>query len=403
MVKDEVYDVIVWEKATPAEDRILATIRERFDLRGVFRMRWSGESFRENLVRLYSHSQKHLDSRQIRRVMRGKMKHCGDGDFLLIVFLDSAPVYGLKTTSSGRRTVNTNVFDLKMELREWVGGGHKIHASDDPSETQKDLTLLLGEEHEERWAGNEPVDDGDAFPVHRDVTGVKEFASLGEMFGLLDVAMPYVALRNFEGLESVAPAEDHADIDLLVEDLRHVVHLLGARKAARGPDRVHYAVPVAGESVLFDFRFGGDRYMDRAWQEEILSERVRHKDFCYVPDPGNHFHSLLYHALVHKNVVAIDYRERLIAMGESLGVWSQVAEVDFAREARRAIELFMKRNGYGYTEPKDLSVIYNRENVPDAARVSLRRAAFELFWRSAWFERLWKTASRLKRSLHQVR
>ena len=51
MVKDEVYDVIVWENATAAEDRILATIRERFDVRGVFRLRWSRELFREDLVR----------------------------------------------------------------------------------------------------------------------------------------------------------------------------------------------------------------------------------------------------------------------------------------------------------------------------------------------------------------
>ena len=403
MVKDEVYDVIVWENAAAAEDRILATIRERFDVRGVFRVRWSRESFREDLVRFYSHSQKHLGSRKIRRVMRGKMKHCGDGDFLLIVFLDPAPAYGPKTTSSGRRTVNTNVFDLKMELRGWVGGGHKIHASDDPGETLKDLTLLLGDEHEKLWANGEPGDEGDARLFHRDVTGVTEFASLGQMFGVLDVAMPYVVLRNFEGLESGTPTEDHADIDLLVEDVNHAVHLLGARKAARGPDRVHYAVRIAGESVLFDFRFEGDLYMDRAWQREILSRRLRHEDFCYVPDPGNHFHSLLYHALVHKNVVSIEYRERLVVMGESLGVWSQVAEGDFAREARMAIELFMKRNGYRYTEPKDLSVVYNQENVPGAARVSSRRVAFELLWRSAWFEQIWKTASRLKHSVLQVR
>ena len=403
MVKDEVYDVIVWENATAAEDRILATIRERFDVRGVFRMRWSRELFREDLVRFYSHSQKHLDSRMIRRVMRGKMKHCGDGDFLLIVFLDPSPVYEPKTTSSGRRNVNTNVFDLKMELREWVGGGHKIHASDDPGETQMDLTLLLGDAHEKLWAHDESGDDGEARPLHRDVTGVTEFASLQEMFRVLDVAMPYVVLRNFEGLESGTPTKGHADIDLLVEDLKHAVHLLGARKAARGPDRVHYAVRIAGESVRFDFRFEGDQYMDRAWQREILSERLRHEDFCYVPDPGNHFHSLLYHALVHKNAVATDYRERLIAMGESLGVWSRVAEGEFTGEAGRAIERFMKRHGYSYTEPKDLSVVYNHENVPHASRVSARRAVFELFWRSAWFEQLWKIASRLKRSVLQVR
>ncbi len=406
-MKAEVYDVIVWENAAAADDRILATIRERFDVRGVFRMRWSRESFRENLVRFYSHSQKHLDSRRIRRVMHGKMKHCGDGDFLLIVFLDPAPAYGPKQTSSGERTVNTNVFDLKMELRDWVGGGHKVHASDDPSETRKDLTLLFGEEHEQRWAGTGSVDDGDELPVHRDVTGVKEFASLGEMFALLDVAMPYVVLRNFEGIESRAPgedySEDHADIDVLVDDLMHVVHLLGARKAARGPGRVHYAVRIAGESVLFDFRFAGDGYMDRTWQAAILSERARHEDFCHVPDPENHFYSLLYHALLHKNEIAIDYRERLTSMGRSLGVWDQIADADFAREARRVLDLFMKRHGYDYTEPTDLTVIYNTQNVSDAAPASLRRAGFELFWRSAWFAHLWKTASRVKRSLLQVR
>ena len=193
----------ITENASDAEDRILATIRERFDVRGVFRVRWSRESFREDLVRFYSHSQKHLGSREIRRVMRGKMKHCGDGDFLLIVFLDPSPAYGPKTTSSGRRTVNTTVFDLKMELREWVGGGHKIHASDDPSETRQDLTLLLGEQHAWPWSGTERLDGDDVLTVHRDVTGVMEFASLAHLLGPLRfrgrIADPGIrGLRRFQ-------------------------------------------------------------------------------------------------------------------------------------------------------------------------------------------------------------
>ena len=72
------------------------------------------------------------------------MRHCGTGDFLLVVLEDPTPEYGMRETSSGPRRVNVRLFDKKQEYRRWTGGGHRIHTSDTSYETDKDLTLLLG-------------------------------------------------------------------------------------------------------------------------------------------------------------------------------------------------------------------------------------------------------------------
>ena len=73
-----------------------------------------------------------------------KKNHCGKGEFLLIIFYDNDPKYGYVETSRGTERVNTNIFACKEKFRDLTGGGHKIHSTNSPLETNHDLTLLLG-------------------------------------------------------------------------------------------------------------------------------------------------------------------------------------------------------------------------------------------------------------------
>ena len=60
---------------------------------------------------------------------QAKIEHCGNGKFLLIIVKDKNPIYQERNTSKGPKIVNTNLFDKKEEYRNLLGGGHKVHAT----------------------------------------------------------------------------------------------------------------------------------------------------------------------------------------------------------------------------------------------------------------------------------
>ena len=80
-----------------------------------------------------------------------KEKHVGSGKFLLIVVLDENPLYKVRRTSRGGKDVNINMFDSKEMYRKWTGGGHRVHGSNNVSESGHDLGILLGKTYEELW------------------------------------------------------------------------------------------------------------------------------------------------------------------------------------------------------------------------------------------------------------
>ena len=145
MIKKELHLVIVWDAAKDAYNKIIEVIDEKFTIKEVYEITWDKEVFIKNLISFYSQSQSHLNKRQTNKLFKGKAKYCGIAPFKLIIFEDNNPNYQLRKTSSGYRKVNLNVFDLKLQFRELTGGGHKIHGTDSVKETNKDLTLLLGD------------------------------------------------------------------------------------------------------------------------------------------------------------------------------------------------------------------------------------------------------------------
>ena len=73
------------------------------------------------------------------------------------------------------------VFDKKQQYREWTGGGHRIHASDDEWETNKDLTLLLGQNIED-FINHTPICNISEEELHQNCIGVNGYKSIKELF-----------------------------------------------------------------------------------------------------------------------------------------------------------------------------------------------------------------------------
>src|SRR5205823_3823111 len=83
------------------------------------------------------------------------------------------------------------------------------------------------------------------------------------------------------------------------------------------PHRVLHQAMIGGEPTLFDFRFVGDNYYDPVWAKDMMERRVFSSKGFYHLGVEDHFHSLLYHAAVHKPSIASDYMDRLLEL--SLG------------------------------------------------------------------------------------
>ena len=148
----------------------------------------------------------------------------------------------------------------------------------------------------------------------------------------------------------------HGDVDFLCYNLKQMVLLSNSKPVFRSKDRVRNVVNIANEELFCDFRYIGDGYYDKQWEENILSRRVFFKDLFYIPDERNLYYTLLYHALIQKNKIADDYVEKLKtyrgAQNEELPINSRVLLI-------KELISYLKEKGYSISTPKDYSVVMN--------------------------------------------
>ena len=355
---ESIYHIMVlWSNAIYQKDFILQDLESQFEIYKVFNVHWDKEKFLDNYTVFYAHSQKHLSFSQYRNLLRGKIFHCGDEDFVAIIFKDNAPVFETRKTSSGERKVNTRVFDKKTQYRKLTGGGHKVHSSDDAWETNKDLTLMFGLNTEDFIQHYSPSAEIESFEGN--CIGVGGYSSIQQLFYVLNNTVQYVVLRNYECLPDEYTVEGHGDIDLLVENKNYITYLTLARPVFPESYRVYHILNIGGRDVPFDFRNVGDDYYDRLWEENILQNRIFIKSLFYVPCVEDQFYSLMYHAYIQKREVKQDYIPKLTDFGKALGV-------DYRDDKELAIQLldhFLQENKYEYIRPQDKSVVYNVKNL----------------------------------------
>lgn len=353
-MKEEIHLFIVWEKGEYAFERIMQQIQARFRVLRVFRGQWSEERFSENLSRFYG-----------QKLPPGchKEKHCGQGPFTLVVVADESPQYGTRVTLMGKTIyVNTNIFDAKSLFRKWTGGGHRVHSTNDPGETDHDLALLFGigsrqfiEQYPGEW-------DGAVIPLDGELVGARGWRSISQLFEVLNYTIPYIVLRNFECLPDQYHMASHGDIDLLTADLKGLVLITRAVPLFKQPYRVLHGVKIGGKLVQFDFRHVGDDYYDQKWEQDLLSGKVPSGRGFYVPNNRDYFYSLLYHASVHKRTMKDDYVKRLCGMAEQIGLEGVSMDTFHDQPALNGIlQPFMQSNHYQFVRPQDKTVYFNKQ------------------------------------------
>ncbi len=353
-MKSEPHLFIIWKNARDKQSEILSEIDKNLRIVEVSEVQWSDEYFSSNMTRFYGQK---LPDRSF------KEKHCGKGPFLLVICEDLDPKYRDRDTiSRSVESVNINLFDMKQKFRGMTGGGHKIHATNNPIETNHDLTLLLGVNIEDYNISRKPNWDNKISKLQRDLSGSNGWKSAEEMFYVMNACEEYVVLRNFECLPEELTISGHDDVDFLVRNYDNFVFLINGRKVFNIKYRVHFELDVGDQRILCDIRSVGDDYYQGKWQEEILKTRMKHKCF-YIPNEKQHKFSVLYHAIIHKKIIAEDYKSRLKS-------WFKTDDIGFLESN---LQEFMISEDFIFVEPKDLSVFYNYQNM------SFRRITFNLW------------------------
>lgn len=172
--------VIVWERALPVLDRILADARRRLVVRDVVRVSWSPERFRRSLSRLYGTA---LPPDSV------KERECGTGPFVVLVVEDEQPRTVARRSQGGWSRVNANLLAAKRRYRRWAAGSYAVHTTLTGAEARKDAMLVLGETlgalRERSW-------DGEVRERRRDLLGEPTWSSFAELEAALTATVPCI-------------------------------------------------------------------------------------------------------------------------------------------------------------------------------------------------------------------
>ncbi|MEZ9898972.1 hypothetical protein AB4379_16090 [Vibrio breoganii] len=354
----EIHLLIIWSKGSDKKNEIKKDLSSKFDILETVNVEWSKDKFSDNLSRFYGENLPKNSSKE---------KHCGNGIFTCFILRDNNPNYDIRHTSKGAKVVNTNLFDLKQVYREWTGGGHKIHATDNRNETRYQLSLLFLKDPKQ-YIDLAPNDSESTY--QQDLAGSHGWKNFEELFKVLNITSNYLILRNFDNLNDQL-LSDHPDVDLLVENKKNISRLINATPTTKKKYRAQYSAFVEGKLINFDLRTVGDQYYCYDWQVELLRTRKKHQYF-YTPSNENLFYSLIYHALVHKQVISSDYIEYLECLSEKVG--KKLVKEDFIDVNLLCLLLdFMNVNKYRIVEPKDFTVFYNRRLIENKVEVSVSR------------------------------
>ncbi len=344
----EIHIFIVWSKAEDKLEAILDDIRLHLTIKQLYTMCWSKGKFSENLSRFYGQNLPDGSDKEM---------HCGTDKFSCIVVEDLEPKYQTRETSRGLESVNINMFDQKVKYRDWTGGGHKIHATNNIQEAEHDLSLLFDKSI--AYFKSMLNDSTNFHLFNQDLVGSNTWESIEKLFDYLNKFTKYIVMRNFECLPDEYTMEEHGDIDLLVENIEEVIHLTNAKKVFPELYRVHYQININGENVLFDFRYLGDDYYDKKFEKLLLNNRILDDKGFYRPTDKLYFVNLLYHALVHKPSFSIDYKNRLSVLAKKIDIDDSLLFYDpilFLIDQ-------MDEHQFDLVKSQDLSVYYNKKVV----------------------------------------
>jgi hypothetical protein len=138
-------------------------------------------------------------------------------------------------------------------------------------------------------------------------------------------------------------------------------YILNAGKVFPEAHRVLHQTLINDEVVLFDIRFVGDEYYDKAWENKLLNDKVMDENGFYRPNDEDYFFSLLYHAAVHKKEIADDYKKRLPVLAEKANFEISNKIFDSPTELLACLNQYMLKYSFSFTKPIDHSVYFNKK------------------------------------------
>ena len=341
--------LILWEHALPALDLLRKEIGKSVEIIGEHSIKWPADQFDQNMLRFYNQPEK---------IIEGKIKRVGRGDSLLLIVEDKSPKYRFRQTSRSVEYVNETLFDLKDRLRRIAVFDKRIpqrwpdliHTTNSTREYLHDFMLLFGfhaDSYDSKGLKEQP------YTIDHSLIGANGWNNFEELFDCMNSCLAYVVMRNWDGLPDQATIKGHDDIDFLVDSLPSAMRILKAKKVFQRSYRVHCEIIVGGRPIRIDLRAIGDQYYPKEMQQTMLKNRVLEKCF-YVPNDYDHFYSLAYHAIIHKDEIVSDYVRKLQAMrpNETL-------------THKRLLELlaeYMRDNNWSYTRPEP-SVKFNKKHI----------------------------------------
>lgn len=151
----------------------------------------------------------------------------------------------------------------------------------------------------------------------------------------------YAILRNWEGFYSDLLVKGHNDIDVLCKtekDKKAIIRIFGAKHIG-DPYFGKYVFYISDKEFYLDLRIVGDGYYCRKWEIQMLKTKVLDEKGFYKLNNENYFYSLLYHALIHKNHMADNYKKILINLKGNR----------FLENQEEALLSFMNQKKYYYS------------------------------------------------------
>ena len=380
MKSGELHIIIIWSKAIYIKDNIIEDLSELFDILEVYEITWDKEYFTKNLSRFYGeklpvpHLYKRWYSGNFYQRTSYKERQVGNGPFTLIIIRDNYPIFEQRNTNKGSSRVNINIFDAKEKYRKWTGGGHLIHTTNDIRESRHDLALLFGKTYEYLIQELKNNWDGEMKYLKQNIVGYDGWNDLNQLLIILNETVNYVVLRNFVGFPESYVSSEHGDIDILTDKYNEIIYVSNAIPVFHSKYRVHYYVNIGEEQIYFDFRFIGDNYYDSNWETSIISNRQLIRGF-YIPCEEDHFYSLLYHGLIHKKELALDYMTKLADMSKNSPQPILIESKTETKTLTKRLIKFVNQKKYKITVPDDLSVYFN-PHIDTEIKIPLRRIIY---------------------------
>ena len=350
MEKSELHLIVLWQNARYKQDEIIEDIKKNLDIIECIEITWTPKNVASNFTRFYGVK---LDSGS------GKEQECGTGSFILVTALDKSPNYGFVETSRGYEWVNTNLFNLKEKYRSWTNGGHKIHTTNSPEETNHDITLLLGENYEDYLKSAPKSWNGKIKKINLDIVGTNGWESLSQLFYTLNATTNYAVLRGLENVD-ISKSQPKDDIDIFTDEYQNLCFIVNGIPRVN-PSRPHFLTKIGDGFAYIDIWNANNDYYDRNWSRNMLSTRVL-KDNVYYLDTQNAFFEFIYHCFMHKKVMKNSYPESAKTLYEN---WAKaegkaVEALNFDSYLG-LLKTFMAQNEYGFIKPKDKTVYYNED------------------------------------------